>query len=183
MKIHLLTVLVTAILATPVSADTTYYVGGNASFLKLDERSGGDEFNFNLTSLGMRLGAQFHPNFSAEFRFGFGIGDDTDEMTNLLEHLVDLEVYYGCYLRAGTDVGRFYPYLLAGWTSVSIDRGSNGFRSRRYHTTWQRADFSYGIGADMHINDLWAVNAEWGQYIETASDDVSGFRMGLVYSF
>jgi len=183
MKIRLLTALVTAILATPVSADTTYYVGGNASFLKLDERLlYEEEFNFNLTSLGMRLGAQFHPNFSAEFRFGFGIGDDTDEMTNLT-NLVDLEVYYGCYLRAGTDVGRFYPYLLAGWTSVSIDRGSNGFRSRRNHTTWQRADFSYGIGADIRINDVWAFNTEWGQYLDTASDDVSGFRMGLVYSF
>ncbi|MDD9816529.1 MAG: porin family protein [Gammaproteobacteria bacterium] len=209
MKIRLLTVLVTTILAAPVSADTTYYVGGNVSFLKygfqehstvglyncpnprpglvsqcpLDFFTTTHTRNHDLTSLGVRLGAQFHPNFSAEFRFGFGLDDD-DEPTIYgglnSKYEVGLEIYYGGYVRAGTEIGRFYPYLLAGWTAVTVETKSyDDIRSSFNLPT----DFSYGIGTDIRINDAWAVNAEWEQYIETANIELSGFRMGLVYSF
>jgi len=91
MKIRLLIVaLATALLSVHASADTTYYVGGNVSFLKyenLESTTGSNNgrvtyrFNrldYDLTSFGMRFGAQFHPNFSAEFRIGFGLNDDDD---------------------------------------------------------------------------------------------------------
>jgi len=200
MKFCLLVVaLSTVLLSVPVSADTTYYVGGNVSFLKyenLESTTGSNNgkvthrFNsldYDLTSFGMRFGAQFHPDFSAEFRIGFGLNDDDDSTIYYFppagseERTQGLEIYYGGHLRAGAEMGRFYPYLLIGWTAATVE---DTYTLDPHPITRNLpTDFSYGIGADIRLNDAWAVNSEWGQYLDTGSYELSGFRMGLVYSF
>jgi len=212
MKFCLLSVVLAAtLLSASASADTTYYVGGNVSFLKygFQETSSTGRYecpsqgtplemctfvgstetstrNHDLTALGVRFGAQFHPNFSDEFRFGLGLDDDAEPTiyrglnpSNNAKYEAGLEIYYGGYLRAGAEMGRFYPYLLAGVTVVTVETHFDYSRS----SGDLPSDFSYGIGTDIRLNDAWAVNAEWGQYIETANIELSGFRMGLVYSF
>ncbi len=182
-------------LSTPATAEPSYYGGVNFAVLE-HEFSGGtatsDGFTFSIndtkldyTALIARLGVQFNENLSAEARYGFGVGDDSFNIsatdnngTTILTTDAEIKNLYGGYIRAGVPTGELYPYLLAGWTKIeaelsigSVSADSSG------------SDFSYGFGADLHISDDVGVNVEWVKYYDKNSAEIGGFSIGVVASF
>ena len=130
------------------------------------DASGDDAGDFTINDVGnfdsdvnaflLRLGYQFHPNFSVEARYGIGAGDDkgtasvsiadgvmvdvssgvvdaggaSTTVTNInaeFEADTELDNLYGIFLRAGIPAGSFYPYAIIGYTEGKGETTSGRF--------------------------------------------------------
>ena len=80
-----------------MSADTSYYFGGNFSLLKADYDIIGDDAS--LTAIYGRFGAQLNENISIETRLGFGVGDDDVQYLGV-DINTELDSVFGVYARA-----------------------------------------------------------------------------------
>lgn len=160
-------VLAASIASTSFSASAAeLYAGGNFAVLDADE--------VTLNAIYGRFGALFNENLSAEARVGFGVGDDTWG-----DAKVELDNFYGAYVRGGIPVGEiFYPYAILGYTkgkiSVSGDGGSASFSD---------SDLSFGVGADFKVSDLLKINAEYLSYVDSDDVELTGFSVGVSFSF
>ena len=185
--------------STGASAEVSYYVGANAAFLEYEED---DAVVGNLAvsleeadvqAFYIRLGAQLHENLSVELRGGTGLGDDTVDLTATNTATgasgtgeIDLEVdeFYGAYVRAGLPLfNSLYPYLIAGFTHASLEAEAGNVEIDS-----SGSDFSYGIGADWKFYEASSgnsasLNIEYGQYYDRDDAEISGFAVGLAYSF
>ncbi len=192
------------LLSNAAKAETSFYGGVNYVFLNYEEPGGSvtvtdadgtatvsvDDIDLDFSLPGFRLGAQFHENLSAELRFGFDLGVfqteesfdarvTQDGSTVTVEVDTELKRYYGGYLRAGVPVGRFYPYLLAGWTNVKLEYSFDTVPS----TSNSDSDFSYGLGTLIRFSDDLGVGIEWGKYYDKDNVEISGFQISAGSSF
>ncbi len=153
-----------------------YYAGGNVSFVNYSEDLIQDDAS--LTSIYGRYGYQFHDNFSAELRFGKGIGDDT---LSILGTNVDVSLnnFFGGYVRGGIPAGEyFYPYLVIGYTRGKLDVVVSGFAD-----SGSESDVSYGIGTDIMLSKNWGANIEYMNYLDKDEAEISGFAIGIITKF
>ncbi len=186
-----LTVVICA-LVTPlaVAADTKYYVGGNLGGLRyteeLDPLVQGEDASAGLPILYARLGVQPHENFSSELRLGVGLGEGTDDITvggTTVEVDLELEHFWGLYVRGGVQLGRlFYPYLIAGYTRGELTaRAEAG--NIRVSISDTASDFSYGVGTDIRLSETIHANLEVMNYFDSGSVEVIGGTIGISWSF
>ena len=145
----------------------------------------------NLSSgmLSVTLGTEISENLSVEGRYAFGISDDStsfeDEDLGNIDTEFELARYYGVYARFGAPVGDLKPYALVGYSDVKVDLtftatefgGASGSESD------SDSDVSYGVGADLAINDRIDANVEYLRLYDNDGAEVSGISLGLRSAF
>lgn len=167
-KTSILSSIVAASIASAsISASAAeLYAGGNFAVLDSNE--------VTLNAIYGRFGALFNENLSAEARIGLGVGDD-----NVGGVKVELDNFYGAYVRGGIPVGEvFYPYAIVGYTKGKIS-ASGPFGSGSFSDS----DFSFGVGADFNVSDLLKINAEYLSYVDSDDVELTGFSVGVSFSF
>ncbi|HTN32431.1 MAG TPA: porin family protein [Marinobacter sp.] len=175
-KNSLITILGLACFSSSVALADQNYVG--ASFAFVDYSEEGIRDDASLTMIAGRLGAKFNKNLSGEIRVGFGVGDDS---VNVLGTDVDVELntMFGAYVRGGVEVAKsFYPYVVLGYTRGEITLSVPG-----YSRSDSESDVSFGLGADVDINDKLTFNVEYMNYFDKDGAEIDGFSLGLVTRF
>lgn len=173
------TVALLALMAsTPTLADKAgeTYLGGQFSQITYDE-DGISEVE--PTAIVGRLGYFVADHFAIETRLGFGIADDT---VNVSGWDVDVEVdsmigFYGLGNLPITDM--FSVYALAGLTrgelTASVDGGGSA--------TMDDSGFSYGAGIQARFNRSVSAHLEYMSYLDESDYSVTGLAVGMNVHF
>lgn len=139
------------------------YAGGGVAVLDADE--------VTLNAVYGRFGAFFNENISAEARLGLGVGDDS-----IGDVKIELDNFYGAYVRGGIPAGEvFYPYAILGYTKGKLSSSEGDSRSD--------SDLSYGVGADFSVSETLKINAEYMSYMDKDEIEITGFTVGVAFSF
>lgn len=167
----------------PLAAYSDSYASVNLGFHDYEESVSGTPplaFNSSLTSLYVRLGKQYTENFSAEVRFGVGLGDDPYEMSGIDTGLkLSIREFYGAYVRGGIQLNeRLYPYVILGYTSGTLETGNDSFD---FHDGY--GGLSYGAGIDIEVKPELSASIEYINYFDTVGIELSALSLGLAKSF
>lgn len=132
---------------------------------------------FNPDALAVRFGAEFNPNLAVEGRIGFGLGDDSQSVFGVD---VDLEIdnFYGAYVRAMLPTGSVTPYLLLGYTHGKLTASALGTSASE-----SDSDASYGVGVDLFATKTTAINVEYAKLFEGDGYEVDGISLGVAFKF
>lgn|SRR5690554_465474 len=169
-------VLSVACLSANVALAEKNYAGGSIAFVDYSEEGISDDAS--LTMLAGRLGTKFNENFSGEIRVGLGIGDDSVDVLGT-EVDVELDSMFGAYVRGGLQAAdSFYPYVVLGYTRGELTASVPGFSDSE-----SESDVSFGLGADVDINEKLTLNIEYMNYFDKDGAEVDGFSFGLVTKF
>jgi len=142
------------------------YAGGSYAVLDSDD--------VTLNAIYGRFGASFNDNISAEARLGFGVGDDSVDGIK-----VELDNLYGVYVRGGIPAGEvFYPYAILGYSKAKGTASGFGVS-----VSDSESDLSYGVGADFNVNETFKINAEYMSYVDKDDFELTGFSVGVAFSF
>jgi outer membrane immunogenic protein len=157
-------------------AQAENYYGGNISFLDYSEEGIDDA---SLTAIVGRLGTTFNENFSGEMRLGFGVGDDTVDVSGVGVD-VELDNMFGAYVRGGIPVTEsFSPYAIAGFTRSKLTASVSGFGSE----SESESDVSFGVGADVNVSQNIIINLEYMNYYDKDGAEIAGFSIGIASKF
>lgn len=162
--------LIAALALSSISAASLAggYVGVNYAHVDVDD--------VDLGAIVFKAGYQFNEWVALEARVGLGVKDD-DVNTPFGKVDVELDNIFGGYLVAGIpNASVFYPYAIVGYTRVRVEASAFGNT-----VADSEEDFSYGIGANISINEKFAVNVEAIRYLHDAEADTIG--LGLTYRF
>ena len=197
------------------------YLGGGVGFLKLSaSRSGAKDYS--LKTAYFKMGKYFTEVLSGEFRLGVGVGDDSNvysstfdsggnafydagEYTAVEKETIDLDKFFGLYIRASMQSSEtFNPYLLFGYTKSEstvkeqvqgrriFDTNGNSVNDNPYTVTDEfdldGSSVSFGVGADINISPNVFLNLEYMQYIDDKSRTgtpykIAGYSIALVHTF
>lgn len=127
----------------------------------------------NPTALAIRVGAEINPNLAIEGRFGTGLADDTISGVAL-----EIDNFYGAYVRGLLPTGTITPYGLLGWTKGKLTASAGGVSFSD-----SDSDLSYAIGADAWISKTVALNAELGRILKGDGYKVDALSFGVAFKF
>jgi opacity protein-like surface antigen len=165
-----------ACLSSNVTLAEQNYAGGSIAFIDYAEEGISDDAS--LTMIAGRLGTKFNEHLSGEIRIGLGIGDDSVDVFGT-DVDIELDTMFGAYVRGGIQAAdSFYPYVVLGYTRGKVTASVPGFS-----TSESESDVSFGIGADVDINDKLTFNAEYMNYLDKDGVEVDGFSLGIVTKF
>lgn len=145
--------------------------------------------SFDLTAVSATYGTVLDDNMSGELRFGLGFGDDSYSSTVNIdgydfsdEGKVELDHYFGAYLKFSSTPGEMSPYAILGLTKAKASangRVTDDYdeSSERYSLSDSENDFSYGLGIDF-ANGF---NIEYMQYLDKGSLELNGFSFGMKF--
>jgi opacity protein-like surface antigen len=168
-------VLGVACLSSNVALAEKNYAGGSIAFVDYSEEGISDA---SLMMLAGRLGTKFNENFSGEIRLGFGVGDDSVNVSGT-DVDIELDSMFGAYVRGGLQAAdSFYPYVALGYTRGEVTASVPGFS-----TSESESDISFGFGADVDINKKLTLNIEYMNYFDKDGTEVDGFSFGVVTKF
>ena len=137
-------------------SDTAGYIGIRYANLDTTVDLNIGSADFSTPAMMLNVGSQINPHFAVEGRLGFGVGDDFG---------VELDSYYGIFARVGApSTQKFAPYLLVGYGNGELEVGT---------LSADDDDFALGIGANVHVNENFAINAEYVNYYDE-SDSAGG---------
>ena len=150
--------------------------------------------DFDLGLLSVKFGQNFNEYFAIEARAGFGVSDDSMEVSadGDYAHLdVEADYYLGLYLRGEYNFPNVKVYALAGVAKadITVDADASiGGMSVSGEASADDTDFSYGAGAQWVINEKIAIGVEYLKIIDGGNFydlgyDVESFNFGLTYSF
>ena len=179
-KYHAASVVFTALLgfsgivAAQDQSDTAGYIGIRYANLdtKVDLNIG--SVDFSTPALMLNVGSQINPHFAVEGRLGFGTDDDFG---------FELDSYYGIFARVGPPLSeKFAPYLLVGYGKAELEIGT---------VSADDNDFAYGIGANVLVNETFAINVEYVNYYDESGSagnvsgniSIEGFAFGFQHRF
>ncbi len=168
---------------TLVQADSSY-VGGSMGFIELSNQSVPD---ISFTTLSAKAGKSLNDNFSAEFRLGSGVSNESLSATGG-EVTFDVENYYGVYLKAGNAVNEaIYPYFVVGYTKLKLGAETqvNGFGNTSFTASASdsESDISYGIGLDLGNKADIIFNLEYINLLNKNGTKLNSFSFGLTKHF
>lgn len=165
------TLLAASVASASISASAAeLYAGGSFAVLDSDE--------VTLNAVYGRFGAFFNDNISAEARLGFGVGDDTVNYDGV-DVKAELDNVYGAYLRGGIPAGEiFYPYAILGYTKGKLTASAYGVSASD-----SESDLSFGVGADFNVTEALKINAEYMSYMDKDEAELTGFSVGVAFSF
>ncbi|MGB0866708.1 MAG: outer membrane beta-barrel protein [Granulosicoccaceae bacterium] len=131
---------------------------------------------FENNSLVLQAGAWLWPGIGFEVELGNSLGDDQVSAITL-EHSQSLR--YGVRLASPAEAGNSVLYVLLSGVASKIDMqtdgnglpGENSFSG--YHA---------GIGFGTQISPEWLVDISYNNYQIDESFDLSGLRLGLLYT-
>jgi opacity protein-like surface antigen len=176
--------LFVAILACSAAQSESYFA---ASVTKFDTETLAT--SFDLTAVTATYGTVLGDNMSGELRFGLGVGDDSYSSTANIdgydlsdEGKVELDHYFGAYLKFSSTPGEMSPYAILGLTKAKASangRVTDDYygNSERYSLSDSKNDFSYGIGIDF-ANGF---NIEYMQYLDKGGLELNGLSLGMKF--
>jgi len=153
------------------------YIGINLAALELTQEDFDDA---QVGAIYGRMGKQYSPYLSAEFRLGYGLGNDS-LVDPVFAQDIELEVqeFYGAYIRLGAPAGdRFYPYLLLGYTQVGFKQSTLGVA-----TDDKVDDLSYGLGADWALWPHVHTSLELMRYTDKQGGTLTALSLGMSKAF
>lgn len=146
------------------------YAGLNYNFVTIDD--GYDQLSVDTISA--RIGAQPHPFFGIEGRFGFSA---TETRLDGVEYSLDNTI--GAYAVLNLVNGSpMTPYFMFGGSRIEIE-GTSSLGT----TTEEDSDFSFGAGIDVEIASGVSGNIEYLQYYNNGSTVVDGLGLGVTFRF
>ncbi len=153
------------------------YIGINLSAMQVAEQGFEDA---EVGAIYGRMGKQYSPFLSAEFRLGYGLGSDSlVDSVFAQEFEFEVQEFCGAYVRVGTPAGdRFYPYLLLGCTQIAVEQTTLGV------TTENKVDdISYGLGADWALMPHVHSSLELVRYADKQGSTLTALSLGFAKSF
>jgi len=174
-KNRILAIAAATLLSTSAQAADHYY---GASFASLDYSEDGMPQELSFQTLSARLGTNINENFSAEFRAGFGIGDDQISVESITVD-AELNKVYGLYVRGGFQATEaLFPYAIIGYTRGTLKASAMG-----YSDSESENDTSFGVGVDFEVKENIKLNAEYLNMFDKDGADVDGFSVGFTVNF
>ena len=153
------------------------YIGINLSAMQVAEQGFEDA---EVGAIYGRMGKQYSPFLSAEFRLGYGLGSDSlVDSVFAQEFEFEVQEFYGAYVRVGTPAGdRFYPYLLLGYTQIAVEQTTLGVTIEN-----KVDDISYGLGADWALMPHVHSSLELVRYADKQGSTLTALSLGFAKSF
>jgi len=140
--------------------------------------------DFKPTALIVRLGWNFMPDFSIEGRFGVGMQDDTQSLSEFsgLDATLELDSIYGVY---GTGRLKLTESLsIYGVLGASRVKGTANLSDYpEIKVTESNSGVSYGVGADFAVGSDVALNIEYMQYLDKPDYDFGAIALGVVFNY
>ena len=146
------------------------YAGINYNFASIDD--GYDELS--VETLSARIGAQPHPFFGIEARFGFGVDD---HHLRGVDYSLDSTIGGYAVLNLANR-SPVTPYFLFGATHIEIEATSSAGTTAEDDT-----DFSFGVGLDVEMSPGISGNIEYINYYDNGTTIVDGVGLGLTLRF
>ncbi|MBA3981790.1 MAG: porin family protein [Alcanivorax sp.] len=176
MKALLRGALIVSLLAVagPTMAQGTGYASLGYVFSSLEPRHSNNDASVNALqfTFGGWLNAQ--QTFGAEGRIALGVGSDTITFTDATRRRVEIDRYYGAYLRAQfPNTVPIRPYGLFGTTLVETTERLTSSRSRRY------SDISLGLGVEVDLDSNIFLSLEYLRAVDRNSSEVSNLTVGV----
>lgn len=148
----------------------------------------GADPDWDLAALAVRGGYYFNKYFSVEGRLGFGVGDDTQNVSVAPPEDIKVEIDYmlGVYAVGHLPLSdRFQLYGLVGYTKGEL---TATLAQTGESSSDDDADLSYGVGAEFDMTKNWSLAAEYTSYFDGASYedvkyDINGFAVFVNYIF
>jgi opacity protein-like surface antigen len=172
-KRQYLLVLLGLLLPAVSMAETSGYVGAMLSRVDYEE-SGAPDVRF--TAAGIRLGAAFNPHFALEFRWGFGLGDESVSWYDM-----ELNHYFGAYARFMLPVSEQVKlYALIGGTRAKLTASSP-----HYYNDAEDIEngASYGAGAEMNLGRNVFASLEYARLLSGSDYDLNAWTIGVARRF
>ena len=161
------TLLALALAAATPLAFANGYVGG--SYSTFDFSINGSNKELSVGAISVIGGYQISDYVAVEARVGAGVGDD-----RFLGWTLELDNYFGAYVKAGMPINDFYPYALLGMTKGELSPSGYGLSD---------SDMSYGVGLAYKVNDQVSLNAEYANMLDKGGVTIDGFTFGAAYHF
>ena len=159
-----------ALAANPQKA----YVGAQYAMITYSE-SGVP--NYNPAALVIRGGYNFSKYLGVEGRIGFGISDDTQNVSGF-DVKLEVDNIYGAYAVGRLPLAKSFDlYGVAGFTSGSLTASAAGISVSETEN-----DLSLGIGAEFFLQNV-SFSLEYMSYMRKSNFDVSAFGLGVNYNF
>lgn len=133
-----------------------------------------------VTAISGALGVEFIPNLAGEFRVGFGLNGDTlivDDGVELVDVDLDLDEFYGVYLRPQFESENIRLYGLLGYINVGVTANAGGG-----DFSDDDSDVSFGGGVGYVFNEVMSINLEYTAF-GTDVYDLNGFGVRLEMEF
>ena len=179
-KHHVASVVFAALLgfsgiaAAQDQSDTAGYIGIRYADLDTEVDLNIGFGDFSTPALMLNVGSQINPFFAVEGRLGFGIDDDFG---------LELDSYYGIFARVGPPLSeKLAPYLLIGYGKAELETDT---------VSADDNDFAYGFGANVLVNETFAINVEYVNYYDESGSagnvsgniSIEGIAVGFEYRF
>ena len=163
--------LICAALAIPAAALAAEpYAGINFVRASYDEDGFGTA---KPTAVALRLGTEINPNLAVEARLATGLSDDTVSGID-----VEIDNFYGAYVRGMLPVGTVTPYGLIGWTKGKATASLGSFS-----VSESESDISYAVGVDVWLTKQTALNAEFGRLLKGDGYEIDALSVGVAFKF
>jgi hypothetical protein len=138
-----------------------------------------------------RYGKYLSDNFSLEGRLGIGAGDDTINFSGpggSIDIEVEIDTLFGIYGVGHHAINNNSSvYALIGLSRGEATMTGTGFlvATGPFNETESdtETDLSYGVGANIGINNTTGINLEYISYLSKNDFDVSALNFGFVFKF
>ena len=158
------------------AADIKGYAGLNYVLAEYDHDYGVDA---DLGAVGIKVGVDINDYLGAEMRAGLGVDDDSvNYLTSEIN--VELNYYYGVYMRPKYKIDQIQIYGVLGFTKAEFEASAFG-SSEKDDDTY----FSYGIGLEWFFYDNISASVEYMKHLDADESDwdFKSFNIGLTYYF
>jgi len=134
-----------------------------------------------------KYGNYLSDNFAIEGRLGIGTSSDTisafDPFVGNISLEVEIDTLIGIYGVGSHDFSNnLSVYALIGATSGELTFTAAGGLGNGSDSE-SETDLSYGVGANIYINDAVGINLEYISYISKTDFDVTAVNFGVVARF
>ncbi len=164
------------------AAEPGFYAGVN--YAQTDYKESGFP-TVSPTALVFKLGKELNPNIAIEGRLGVGLSDDgfgVDILGTPVTVSLDIDNFYGVYLKGRLPTGLITPYGLIGWTKGKLTAtAAGGGISASYSDS--DSSVSYGFGVDFPVGKTTAINLEYAQLLKGDGYKINGISVGMAFRF
>ena len=154
------------------------YIGLDYSHFTYKNASQESSNNATFDAVRVRAGSQILPYLGLEVQAGSGFDKGTITVPGATYDL-NLNVFYGAYLRPQITYGRLTAYALGGYGYADIKYNTTGNSVISAASAQENSGTSYGAGASVKVYNNIDVSADYMHYLS----GLSAVSLGLVYHF
>lgn len=129
--------------------------------------------SLNPVAVALRAGNQFNDHFALEGRFGFGIADDTADIT------LEVDNFFGVYARGILPLNpQLSIYGIVGYTDGEVTASIPGLS-----VSDSDDDFSYGIGIEASVAPKVIISGEYMKLFDKPDYYINTLSFGIGFKF